>query len=82
MGAAVLPLGSSSSAFGDDVVLQLNGELQRQWWRSVERWRGGVQSSTQWLLSAAVVMWWAGWGVGDSAWREKRGARDRADLVI
>ena len=62
MGAAVLPLGSLSSAFGDDVVLQLNGELQWQWWRSVERWRGGVESSTQWLLSTAVVMW-AGWGV-------------------
>ena len=57
-------MGSSSSAFGDDVVLQLNGELLWQWWRSVERWRGGVESSTQWLLSAAVVMWWAGWDVG------------------
>jgi len=28
VGAALLPLESSSSAFGDDVALQLNGELQ------------------------------------------------------
>ena len=35
----------------DDVALQLNGELQWRSWRSVERRRGGVTSST------AVVMW-------------------------
>jgi len=34
VGTTVLPMGSSSSAFGDDVALQLNGELQ---WRSVGR---------------------------------------------
>ena len=32
--AAVLPLGSSSPVFGDDVAMQLNGELQ---WRSMGR---------------------------------------------
>ena len=42
VGAKVLP---SSSAFGDDVALQLNGELQWWSWRSVERWHGGVASS-------------------------------------
>ena len=79
MGAAVLPLGSLSSAFGDDVVLQLNGELQWQWWRSVERWRGVVDS---------VVVSRGGDVVGRMGCRrgggggEKRGARDRADLRI
>ena len=34
VGAAVLLLRSLNSAFGDDVALQLNGELQ---WRSVGR---------------------------------------------
>jgi len=37
MGAAVLLLRSSNSAFGDDVALQLNGELQWRWWGSVGR---------------------------------------------
>ena len=33
VGAAVLRLGSSSSTFGDDVAMQLNGELQWRWWQ-------------------------------------------------
>ena len=37
VGTVVLPMGSSSSAFGDDVALQLNGELQWRSWRSVGR---------------------------------------------
>ena len=37
VGAEVLHLGSSSSAFGGGVALQLNGELWWQLWQSVER---------------------------------------------
>jgi hypothetical protein len=37
VGAEVLHLGSSSSAFGDGMALQLNGELRWQLWQSVER---------------------------------------------
>ena len=59
MGAAVLLLGLSSSALGDDVALRLNSELQWQWWQSSAvhgEMMGGVASST------AVVMWQAEWG--------------------
>ena len=60
MGAAVLLLRSSNSAFGNDVALQLNGELQWRWWGSMERCCEGIASLTWWLSSTEVVMWRGG----------------------
>jgi len=55
VGAMVLLLRSSNSAFGDDVALQLNGELQWRWWGSAGRC-GGIALSVWWLSSIEVVM--------------------------
>ena len=64
VGAAVLLLGSSSSAFGDDVALRLNSELQWRWWRSSAvhgEMTGGVASST--VVAGGVELQRGGGGV-------------------
>ena len=59
VGAAVLTLGLLSSTFGNDVALQLNGELQWQWWRGEMTWRGSiVVVDYGGDVVAGVLTWW------------------------